>query len=351
MTVSSSPKGSAFVRLAIASAVAKGDMLGAGEYAAARWGEGSAALRVIKASVGAGTTNNGNWAGDLAGDRAAAAMEFMGLVRQQSIVGRLTGLRRVPSLTPLMLQTGGATAAWVKEGSPMPVSAMSFKRESLSALKVAAMCVVTVELLRSTDPWAEAFIRNDLVRAVAEASDAAFIDPANAGSDGETPASVTYGVTAQASTGQFALDVKKMIASFSGDLLSAYFVGRPELLAQIAGTEFPNVGARGGEILGIPALASRGVPNDGSGNYTLTLIDPTGIAYVAEDAQAEVKASSQGAVQMSDDPSASPTGANLVSLWQVDAVAIAALLRENWKVNRTGSVAQLTGIVPIDPEA
>ena len=346
MTVSILPKGSAFVRGAIAIAVAKGDMLQASEYAAHRWGERSPAVSVTRAAVAGGSTAEGNWGSALATEAAASAAEFMTIVRRLSIVGRLAGLRRVPPITPVIAQVGGAEGAWVKEGAPIPLSNMSFERLVMPTLKVAAMCVVSEELLRSSDPSAEATIQADLVRAVVEASDAAFIDPLNAGVAAQQPASVTYGVTPIAASGVMRADIDRLVASFEGDLQSAYFVGAPKLLAQIAGEEFPNVGARGGEILGIPALASSGVPNNADAEYRLALVDPTGIVFTANDGAAEIKVSRQGAIQMRDDPVTG--GAPMVSMFQVNAVAIAALLHENWQAVRPGSAALLDGITPVE---
>ena len=345
MNLNVQPKGMAFVRTAIAIAVGKGHVMQAAEYASARWGERSPPANVIRAAVAGGTTEEGNWGAPLVADAATAAAEFLALVRSQSIAGRLVGLRRVPPRTPILVQTGGGTGKWVKEGSPIPLTKMMFDRKSLETLKVASMCVVTEELLRSGDPNSEAIIRGDLIAAVAEASDAAFIDPANAGVEGEQPASVTHGVTPLTATTDLRASIQRLIASFQGNLQTAYFVGKPQLLAMIAGPDFPNVGARGGEILGIPALASNGMPDDADGNFQLALLDPDGITFAADDAAAQIKSTGQGAIEMSDDPTDPPgSGTVLVSMFQVNAIAIAALLYENWEVERPGSVALLNGI-------
>lgn len=337
-----SGKGATFARMAIATAIGKGFVANAAEIANARWGEGSQPARLLKAAVSAGSTDDANWAGPLAGEVRSAAAEFMAAVRQQSIVGRLAGLRRLPPRVPILLQTGKATGAWVKQGEPMPVSRMAFRRSTLETMKVAALCVVTEELLRSAEPGAEDVIRADLVRAVAEASDLAFIDPTNAGAEDVTPASVTHGVDPLAIGASLSASITQLVANFTGDLQAAYFVGAPELFASMAGADYPNIGARGGEIVGIPALASAQAPRGAGDSYMLTLIDPTGIAYTADDEAAQIKTSTQGSIEMSDTPDGD--GAEMVSLWQLNLVAIAALLHENWRVEREGSVAMITGI-------
>ncbi|WP_150291669.1 phage major capsid protein [Sphingobium estronivorans] len=343
-------KGLAFTRLAIARSVAKGDPDEAVAYASARWGEGTQSARLVKAAIEAGSTDSGNWGNPLVGEVGSIAAEFVAAVRAQSIIGRLQGLRRVPPRTPILAQTGKATGHWVEEGQPAPISAMSFARTSLATLKIAAACVVSDELLQSTDPAAEIFIRNELVAAVTRTSDETFIDPSNAGSTDQRPPAVTNGVTPAVSSGidAFELDVKRLIASFAGDLETAYFVASPKLLAQIAGVEFPNVGARGGEILGIPAISSANVPDSG-GNYQLALIDPAGIAFTSRDEIAEVRSSTSALIDMRDDPTLPPgVGHKLVSAFQVDSTVIAAMLHENWETVRPGSVALLTGIAPVE---
>jgi hypothetical protein len=345
MTASLAPKGSTFTRYIIGKAIGRDGGDTGANFAAARWGEGSTPARLLKAAVAGGTS--AGWGAELVSDYSAAAREFIDLVRAETIIGRLAGLRRVPLHTPFLAVTGGTTGAWVPEGKSMPISAMSFARDSLASLKVAAATVVTKELLERGDPEAEAAIRADLVSAVALASDTAFIDPANAGVADEQPAAITNGVTPVVSGGDFGADLERLTRVFQGDLTKAFLVARPEFYVSISGVLFPNVGARGGEVAGIPAIASRGVPMGAGDTYQVALIDPAGVVYASDPAGTEIKTSQHGAIQMDDAPTndgTTPTPTNLVSLWQANAVGIAALLRENWQLGRAGSVALLTEI-------
>ncbi|OWR00872.1 phage major capsid protein [Sphingopyxis witflariensis] len=344
MTVSSLPKGSTFVRYAMALAVGK-DVGNAAAYAASRWGEGSQVHRILKGAVSAGDT--AGWGEELVSEYGAAAADFLGLVRERTIIGRLPGLRRVPPLTPFLRVSSGATASWIAEGGAMAMRGMTFARDSLETLKIAALTVLTEELASSADPAAESMIRADLISAIVEASDTAFIDPGNSGTPGEQPAAVTNGITAVTSGGDFTESIETLTRTFAGDLTAAYFVGRPELFVQISGIEYPNIGARGGEIAGIPALASRYVPMGAGDTYDLALIDPSGITYTSDEAGTELKTARHASIQFDDAPtmdSVEPTGANMINLWQVNGTAIAALLRQNWIRTRPGSVALLTGI-------
>jgi hypothetical protein len=331
-------------QIVIAKALAHEQADNAAVVAATRWGEGSRAARVLKAAVSAGATSN--WGGELVPEYAAAVAEFVAAVRERSIIGNLP-LRRVPQRTPILTQGAKAEASWVAEGAPAPLTSMSFSRDTIDLLKVIALAVVSEELLNSADPNAESTITADLVRAVADASDAAFIDPTNAGVAGEQPASITNGLTPVAAAGTFKADLGALIDGYEGDLTAAYLIARPELLLALSGTDWPNVGVRGGELGGMPVIASRNLPLDNTGKHQVVLVDPTGVFYAADEAQAEIKTSRQGAIQMLDNPTnnaVTPTATTLVSLFQTNAVAVGAMMRENWQVARPGAVRLLTGV-------
>lgn len=354
MTVSTTTRASDFVRYIIVRALKKDDVGEQLGYASARWGSTSLPARMLmtggpetKAAIGGATPYD--WGSELASEYAQAASEFLAMVRARTVAGQLSRLRRTPPNIPMIVQSARAKAGWVAPGAGIPLSAPGFTRGIITPRKLAAMVVVSNELLAAATPLAESVIQEDLLTAIAEASDLAFIDPGNSGVAEQTPPSVTDGVTPLTATGDFKADLERMVAAFQGDLSAAYLVGRPELFVQLSGADFPNIGARGGEIAGIPALPTTGLPNDGDDSYQLALIDPTGITYATNDGATEIKSSRQASIQMSDTPtqnSGTPTGTTTVSLFQVEATAIAALLHENWEVARPGSVALMDGIAP-----
>jgi HK97 family phage major capsid protein len=249
----------------------------------------------------------------------------------------MAGIRRVPLLVRLIGATDGTTAYWVGEGGAVPVSSAAFSEDTLRPLKVAALAVITEELLKSSDPDAEAVIREDLIAAMAEAIDLTFLDPANAGVADLKPASVTNGLTPIVSTNP-ADDLAALIALFDGDLTNAYLIGSPETLARLSSADRPNVGARGGSIAGIPAIASK-VAVD-----TLALIDASAIAL--GEAEVELKVSREATIEMADNPtnnSVTPTATNHVSLWQANAAGVLTTKAINWRMGRPGA-AIVTGI-------
>jgi HK97 family phage major capsid protein len=91
------------------------------------------------------------------------------------------------------------TWAWYGEGFTKGLVAPAFQRlPAMPLLKLAAMAVVTDELLRDTSPDAERVIIDELTRAQAVALDDAFVNPSNLGqvdSNGQQvkPASILSG--------------------------------------------------------------------------------------------------------------------------------------------------------------
>jgi hypothetical protein len=268
----------------------------------------------------------------------------MAAVRERSAVGQIIGLRRRPINTRYLVNTGTMTGAWVGAGKSIPVLPLTFDQATLGLLKVASIAVFTDETLRSSDPGVEAGIRQDMVDGLAQAIDAAFFDPDNAGTAGETPAAVSNGVTPVA-VGTGTLDdtrdaISTMVAEFQGDLSRAVFVGRPELFAMLHSQGYDTVGIRGGELLGAPAIATKGLSNDSGGFYRLLLIDPSGIAYIDDPAATQVTTSKNAALQMDTAPTndgVTPTPTNLVSCFQANATAVKALAYANWAVEQSGA--------------
>ncbi|WP_165938449.1 phage major capsid protein [Parafrankia sp. BMG5.11] len=341
-------KGMSFARLAMTEA--QGDRHDKETYATKRWGADSLAARVAaaggaeqlayeKAAVAAGSTASGNWA-SLLTDAESAASEFFAAVRERSLIGRIAGLRRVPLRIRLITSETGFTAAWVGEGQAKPLSTATYSEGMLDARKVAALTVLTEETLESADPAAEALVRNDLVAAVSAAIDQSFIDPANAGTVGVEPASITNGAPAVASTADGLVDIRALIAAFPGDLERAVLIGSGVSLAALYDPiTLPLLGARGGSAIGIPAVASN------AAGTTVALIDPDGIAM--GEGTADVRTAAHASIEMKDasltQDATTGAGSTTVSLWQTNAVAVLAEQRVNWEAARP-SVAVLTGV-------
>ncbi|WP_153020645.1 phage major capsid protein [Pseudomonas sp. BMS12] len=334
--VSIAPKGQTFVRSLILRATTKHlTYETARDIATARWGQYQGEL-IAKAAVAPIMQSD---VGEI------AATEFFSLVMERSLLGRLAGLRRLPFNRKMLKITSGSNGYWVAESNPVPLSKPALDGSSLPPLKVCAMIVATDEALKTGGAIAENGFQRDLERAIVDTTDIALLDASNAGVVDERPAAITYGAPSTAATSDAAADIAALIGLFGGDLGTAYFVTDATTATNMAllrtaegGLIFPDVGARGGSVLGIPLLISRASPRDSNGGQ-LALIDPTGIAYGADGLTFE--SAEHATVAMSDTPESDPV---LVSLWQRNLVGYKSIMSSNWEVQRDGSVALLTSV-------
>jgi hypothetical protein len=336
------PRGMNFVRRSIALAAAHGDVDQAQNIARHRWGEKTAVPAIAADDISGGGLDT-------------AAIEFFSAVMERSAFGRTVGFRRRPIGTRYLINAGDMTGSWVAEGRAIPLLPLSFEQSRMELLKVASICVFTDETIQSLDPRVEASIRRDMIDGLAAAIDTAYLDPDNGGTAGQTPASITNGLTPVA-VGTGTLDdfrdaLSTMIAGFAGDLSRAVFYGRPELFAMLNGLGYDTVGLRGGELVGAPAIATSALPNAATDFYQLVLADPGAIAVVDEPSQTSVVASREAAIEMADNPTGdatTPTGANLISLYQCNSTALKALAFCNFEVEQEGAVAMMLALPVAD---
>ena len=273
------------------------------------------------------------------------AQDYFGNVVEQSVIGQLLGLRRVPFNVRMIARTNGQKGFWVGEAKPIPLSKPTLTGAKLAPLKVGAIIASTKEAAFATGPVAEAGLQSDLDAGCVGALDASFLDATNAGVVNVSPPSVTFGSPSTAATADPVADLKALVAIFSGDLSAAYFVTDPDTATGLAMMQnasgsflFPDAGPRGGSLLNIPLIVSRNSPRDTSGGQ-VALIDPTGIAVALDGLSLDV--SQNATLVMADDPASGEV--EQVSLFQTNTVAWRAIILANWSVQRAGGVALLTG--------
>lgn len=303
-------------------------------WAIGRWGAANAPTIIEKADVSAILSEEI--------DTVATGMidrQMFAAVREKAVLYRLRGFRRT-GFNVRSILTGGTTATWVAPGYPIPVSKPTFDNTGLDPFKICGLAVATLTALQDA-PGLEQALFNDLVQAVVDAMDEALLDPTNAGVADGMPGSITNGVTPVTATSDPAADLAALVADFDGDLLSAYFTMTPETAVKLAATGlFRDIGARGGDLLGVPVLTAKTAPAD-----SVALVDPSGV-MAAFDEDVLLETGREGSVQMSDAPtndSVTPTPTNLVSLWQANLAGFRAISRVSWKTARAGSVALLQG--------
>ncbi len=343
------PRGLDFVRICIARAIAasNGEPLQAGAYAANRWGARSTAALITKAGVAAGSPDG--WGAELV-DLDAARTEFFELARSQALIGRMTGLRRVPRRTPFVAVADGSTASWRGHGKAARASRSMFEGSSLDTLTATVLQVVSKELLGDISAQAETLIRSDMLNAARLLLDRSFIDESNAGTPGLEPAAVTYDAPTIPSSGNITEDVAAALAQFSGDLSTAVWVAHPRTGVDIGlhggGKGLAvDVGARGGTLAGLPVMTSEAATHDSSGG-TISLVDAAGVCLLDEGGSVNV--STEAMIELDDAPTgdaAAPAAATAtrMSLWQADLVGLLLSWNANWKKAREGSVVVITG--------
>ncbi len=351
------PKGLNFARYAKVKALAKLDGHSVTEVAKNLYGENSAVYGIVtKAPVGAGSTANPAYS-DLVLTDGGVFADFLEFLRPMTILGKfgtgnIPNLSRVPFDTALGMQASGGNAYWVGEGKAKPLTGFGFDRTTLAPLKVAAITVVTEELLRRASIAAEERLRDQLASAVAARIDTDFINPAKAAVAGVSPASITNGVTAIVSSGNDAdairEDVRALMATFiaannaptSGVWImsSTRALAISLLLNPLGQAEFAGISMNGGTFMGLPVIVSEYV----AGNI-IVLANARDI-WFADEGGVNVDMSREASLEMADNPahdSTTPTGASLVSLWQTNSVGFRGERVLNWAKARPSAVAVL----------
>lgn len=347
------PKATGFVRYAMALAAAKGNRYEALQYAK-RWRDSTPLVeRVLKAAVDAGTTTDAQWASTLV-DYNTLASEFIELLRPQTIIGRLPAVRRVPFNIRMPSQTGGGTYGWVGEGSAKPVGELALSEVTLRWSKCAGIIVVSDELLRTSNPSAEAVVRDDMINGIAQFLDEQFVDPSVAEVTDVSPASITNGVTPVVASGTDADALRADIGDLWQNFLTANLVPtsgvwimsntqamRISLMRNALGQrEFPDITPTGGFLEGYPVVTSESVPTDSNGGLIIFVNQRD--VFLADDGGVTLDASREASLQMNTTPD-NPTTAStvMVSLWQRNLVGIRAERYINWKKRRSAAVGYI----------
>lgn len=348
------PKGTGFTRYAMALCGAKGNLMQAAEMAK-KWHDTPEVARVLKAAVEAGTTTDSTWAAPLV-DYQTLASEFVDLLRPQTILGRLPSLRRVPFNVRMPRQTGGGTYAWVGEGKAKPVGELAFDEITMRWAKAAGIIVITEELARMSSPSAEAIVRDDMIRGIAQFLDQQFTDPNVAEVSNVSPAAITNGLTTTAivAGGTDADAVRTDVGDLWAAMLAANIVPtsgawimsntmamRLSLMQNPLGQpEFGTITPVGGTFMGYPVITSESVvPRDTDGDMIIFLNQND--VFLSEEG-IMLDASREASLEFNTTPT-EPTSAStvLVNLWQRNMVGLRAERYVNWKRRRDPAVGYI----------
>jgi hypothetical protein len=346
------PEGIAFTRFVIAKAIGARDMRNPADVAKERWPDMPELEIMLKAPVAVGTTADSVWAGPLAPIMQSAS-EFVAYLWPRTIIGRIPGLTRVPFRTKVPRQTAVAAVNWVGEGKPKPLGAGAFDTIDLPNYKIAGIVVLTEELIRFSNPSAEALTRDMLANGIVKLMDRDFIDPDKALVANVSPASITNGVTPVIASGTnyaaFVTDLKKIMANFDAATIEGGFVAVMRtglarsmslMLNPLGQPQFGDLSEEGGTLQKIPVITSTNVPLS---DVSPALGSPISIfraadIFLADDGGVSIDISREASVEMESAPAAPTAGTIMVSLWQQNMVGIRAERACAWLRARAGSV-------------
>jgi len=345
------PAAMAFTRFTLALAKARGNLSVAQEVAKA-WSDTPEVEQVLKAAVAAGTTTDPAWAGSLVYQTMSDS--FLELLRPATILGQIQqSMTPVPFNTKVPRQTAGATAGWIGEGAPKPVSKLSFDQVSLTPCKVAVIVVYSEELLRVSRPNVETVAQADLVQACATAIDAALIDSAAAVA-GVRPAGLANGVTPIAAGGSTAAQIDAALKQALAAMLAQNIpiqgvsvlmnpvdaIGLGMIRTTSGDLVYPTVSA--GTLYGMSIVRSASIAAG-----TLMVIAAPQI--LVADAGVLVDSSREASLQLDSAPANPPTP--LVSLWQQDLAALRVERIINWMKRTSACFQVITGVTMLEAAA
>jgi HK97 family phage prohead protease len=346
-------KGQNFTRSVIAKALSSMLMVPASAIAEARWGKSNPTLvRLIKANeIAGGGSGSGEWGAELVSADNRYTGDFIEYLHSMTVYDQLP-LREVPANVTIKGSDGAATGYWVGESKPIPASAPSASTISLTPLKVAALAVVSNELLRDSTPAAESWIRDMLAKASSQRVDATFLSTTGA-SNGVSPAGILNGLSAGTSAGSDAdgarSDIQTLMANFitAKNVSGLSFVTTPtlalalQLMRNALGQrEFPDTNMEGGKLEGRPL-----VTGDNVGSGDLILLKPSDIWKIG-DSGVRIDISRDAMVEQSSAPvgaTDTPVAATeyFTSMFQAESTAIKVVRSINFKLRRSDAVAYM----------
>ena len=234
----------------------------------------------------------------------------------------------------IVVASGGATATTVPEGTPKPIAKLQFSANAITENKTVCIVAITNELLRNSN---SKLFAQELTRAVASATDTAFVDR------------ITLGISPTASNDGTSIailqDLAALLAALALDSSSKVFlivssdIAKHWAVATNATGElaFPQMTPMGGTIQGMDVLVSDGVSSQ------IIAVDASQIA--AAGGTIELDGSGSASVQMDSAPDSPPTAAtNLLSFWQMNLAGLRATRYWGAERLRTGAVSVISNV-------
>ena len=318
-------------------------------------------IMLSKATVPAGTTTDSTWAAPLVYANTFGG-DFISFLRPRTLIGQAQ-FRPVPFNVRIAGQTSGGTSGWVGQGKSKPVTKTDFNALTTGYTKVAAISVLTQELMRLSDPSAEMLVRDMLADAVIARIDQDLFDPDVAAVANVNPAGLLNGISpVTGPTSGDPDDIRCALlrlwapwdstnigarpAYYTTPAVARFLAFTRDALGNVA---FPGVTAQGGTLDGIPLRISQYLANNGgSGGAPFILVDESEV-YLADDGTVTLDASEHATIEMTDAPVGSTSatvtsnGAPFVNMFQTNSVALRAERWIWWGLRRTGAVQWIDG--------
>ena len=351
------PRGLNFARFVGCLAAARNDPEKALSLGKKRYGEDSPVVLSMAKALSSQDAESG---GFLVPDEISA--ELIELLRPASAFRQLnprllnmaTGTLRIPKVT------GGAIGGYIGENQNAPKSQQTVGQIVATAKKLAVLTPVSNDLIRRASISAETFVRDDLVAALAQLSDLAFIRGDGSGgqpkglkswaaaanqllSGTSTPASVTLDLvdTDLGRCVQQLLDADVAIRN-PGWLIEPRTWRFLFVLRDGNGNAVYRDELRGGTLWGFPFAMSTQIPRnlDFSGD---TDNDETEI-YFADYADVII-AEQEGMMVDASDTAAYHDGSNIIAAFSQDQTVIRAITEHDLIVRHEESVVVLNNVV------
>jgi len=348
-------EGQNYTRIVIAKALAhlEGGGVTASGIAQSRWGKSAPTVaRILKANeVAGGGSGSGEWGAELVTADNRYTGDFLNFLYSMTVYDKLA-LREIPAHVTIKGMDGAATGYWVGESKAIPASKADFSSVSLTPLKVAALAVVSNELLRDSSPAAEMLVRDALAQASAQRVDQTFLGDDDAVS-GVSPAGILNGVAALTSAGVdgagLRADIKALYRAFitAKNANGLTLVMHPSqakaislLVNALGQTEFPGLNATGGTLLSDPVVTGENVE---AGN--IILLKPSDI-YKIGDSGVQVSISREASIEQNSIPTGAtdtPVGATTIwnNMFQTESTAIKVVRSINFAKRRTSAVTYI----------
>jgi hypothetical protein len=329
------PAGNLFRRLRAAHVIAKVARLPVATVAERHWPSD----RLLRAAVAPAMTQVPGWAAELAPRMVADQLDALGPMSAGAELlkrGLVINFDGYGSATVPGFTASGANAGFVAEGAPIPVRQLPAAGPTMLPYKLAAIAVLTREMIESSN--AEALINDALARSEGLALDAALFDASAA--TAARPAGLRNGIAALTPSNNadpYAAFLEDM-ASLANAVSTVAGNGPIVIIAnagRIATTQIRFVG----QATNLIVLGSSALAND------MIAVAPNALA-AALSPEPDVETVSAGTLHMSDTPAPIVNGGAPASpgrsMFQTDSVAVKVRWPVSWALRSAAAVAWLT---------